>query len=103
MSEEVVKRMADAVEKDLKSVMFPTRGTAVVTVSSIANCCGHSKCEGIFGVFWDREDTNFTCVCKGSWSVCLCSMPRCHTTSILLHWPHKENCLDGVGELSRCY
>ena len=44
LHEEVVKRMmvhvADAVEKTLKWVMFPT-------VSS--NCCSHSTCEGTFG------------------------------------------------------
>ena len=50
LGEEVVKRMlvhvADAVEKGLKSVTFPT-------VSS--NCCGRSRCEGTFGVLWTRK------------------------------------------------
>ena len=96
LGEEVVKRMmvhvAGAVEKSLKSVMFPTRDTAGVTVSS--NCYGHSRCEGTFGVPWDRKDPNCTSVCKGSWSVCLCSMPGRHATSILLQQPQKENCLD---------
>ena len=60
LRQEGVKRMmvyvADAVEKGIKSVMFPT-------VSS--NCCGHSRCEGTFGVLWDRKDPNSTSVCKG--------------------------------------
>ena len=41
--------VADAVEKGLKSVKFPS-------VSS--NCCGHSRCVGTFGVLWDRKDPN---------------------------------------------
>ena len=77
MGEKVVKRMmvhvADAVEKvghvSNKSVMFPTRDTAVVTASS--NCCGHFICEGTFGVLWDRKDPNCTSVCKVSILVCL--------------------------------
>ena len=105
LREKVVKRMmvhvADAEEKGVKLVMFPTRDTAVVTGRS--NCCGHSRCEGTFGFLWDRKDPTCTSVCKGSWPVYLFSMPECHTTSILLQWPQKENCLDGVGELSRCY
>ena len=105
LREKVVKRMmvhvADAVEKRFKSVMFPTRDTAVVTVSS--NCCGHFRCQGTFGVLWDRKDPNCTSVCKVSWAVCRCPMSGCHTTSILLQRPLKENCLDGVEELSRCY
>ena len=66
LREKVVKRMmvhvADTVEKGFKSVMFPTRDTAVVTVSS--NCCGHFRCEGTFGVLWDRKDPNCTSVVK---------------------------------------
>ena len=64
LREKVVKRMmvhvADTVEKGVKSVMFPTRDTAMVTVS---NCCGHFRCEGTFGVLWDRKDPNCASVC----------------------------------------
>ena len=64
LGEKVVIRMmvhvADAVEKEVKSVMFPTRDTAVVTVSP--NCCGHFRCEGTFGVPWDSKDPNCTSV-----------------------------------------
>ena len=105
MREKVAKRImvhvADAVEKGVKSVMFPTRNTSVVTFSS--NCCGHFRCEGTFGVLWDRKDPNCTSVCKVSWSVCRCSMSGCLTASVLRQRPQKGNCLDGVGELSRCY
>ena len=63
LHKEIVKRMvvrvADTVEKALKSVMF-------LTVSS--NCCGHSRCEGTFSVLWDRKGPNSTSFCKGSWS-----------------------------------
>ena len=66
LREKVVKRMTvhvtDAVEKGVKSVMFLTRDRAVVTVSS--NCWGHSRCEGTFGVLWDRKDPNCTSVVK---------------------------------------
>ena len=102
LREKVVKRMmvhvANAVEKEVKSGMFPTRDTAVVTVSS--NCCGHFRCERNFWCpNWDRKDPNCTSVCKVSWSVCRCSMSGCHKTSIFLQRPWKENCLDCVGEL----
>ena len=60
-------RVADAVEKEVKSVMFPTRDTAVVTVSS--NCCGHFRCKETLGVLWDRKDPKCTSVCKVSWFV----------------------------------
>ena len=103
LREKVVKRMmvhvADAAKKGVKSVMFPTRDMAVVTVSS--NCCGHFRCKRNFWCpIWDRKDPNCTSVCKVSLSVCHCSMSWCHIKSIFLQRPQKENCL---GELSRCY
>ena len=56
--------VADAVEKKVKSGMFPTRDTAVVTVSS--NCCGHFRCERNFWCpNWDKKDPNCTSVCNG--------------------------------------
>ena len=69
LREKIIMRMmvylADAVEKGVKSVMFLTG----YTVSSI--CCVHFRCEGTFGVLWDRKDPNCT-------SVCLVFLPLFH-------------------------
>ena len=69
LREKVFKKMmvhvADAVEKGVKSVMFPTRDTAVVTVSS--NCCCHFRWDRDFWCpNWDRKNPNCTSVCKDS-------------------------------------
>ena len=58
LREEVVKRMkvhvADALEKGLKPIMFPTRDTALVTVSS--NCFSRCSCEETFGVLRQEQE-----------------------------------------------